>query len=543
MSDILSGSDFQTGLGQLRLEGLLLPYGIIPGSVPGGDDFPSSRVKWDAYQWNPPGTFALGYAYRTGPWRGPFQTFMERLPDSRTNDFAYRVWSAGDPPATPGPTDADMVPTGWSRGFIAPRSWYIGRKILRIEADRALTDPDPDASVKPTWDEILTALFRARLRGAVNEVLLEYEFFSEGYPSFRPSLLSVICEDRIRRHAFNAKSPTHEHHIREGLQQSGEADDTAKLSRMFAHREFLKARYHEIKGWVQSKVAVGTEASIVAINELFEKLSSPEDNDLWTGATWIPPGETEPFTAYDQIPPYRDEAPPGKPPVELKVEFLARAGTTYHYRLIVTAAAEIHLHATVDAVSFPVNPIVTERGAVVEFTAEAPRGTPTFMVTATASPYGEEKTATLETEGDDELAMGAALTATAAEALWQPADPPLVPPAFVVSGRQSYARHLRLVATSSQIEFRTSSRATSGFVGSASGPEMIHAWEVGGSLRIRAAGGTLTVPAPNVPGIFHPDPNEPYVWRVQGQEVEFVAFVAAVEAAADKTATVELLLP
>ena len=46
--------DIQRAVNHILSPGFRLPYGVMPGSFPGGEDSEFDEARWLAYQWNPP---------------------------------------------------------------------------------------------------------------------------------------------------------------------------------------------------------------------------------------------------------------------------------------------------------------------------------------------------------------------------------------------------------------------------------------------------------------------------------------------------------
>ena len=156
--------------------GLSLPYGLIPGSYPGGIvAVAADAAAWGAYAWNPPQYMRAGEVCRIGPWRALRLVPHPRNPSALFNEVAYLDVDlhAGPPapPDLPPPTGADVLPAGWRALPEEFPAWSVARLIWRVPAAQALDEPDPDAAPKPTWDALLAAERAARL-GALPGALI-----------------------------------------------------------------------------------------------------------------------------------------------------------------------------------------------------------------------------------------------------------------------------------------------------------------------------------------------------------------------------------
>ena len=157
----------QAALGHL---GLRLPYGLLPGSYPGGLVAVAADAEaWDAYGWNPPQYMRAGAACRIGPWQGLRPVPRPRSASAVYNEFAYR--NADVPPALPEPTGAAALPPGWQALPESFPAWSCARFVYRVPPARALAKPDPEAALKPTWSALVAALAGARL-GTLPDALI-----------------------------------------------------------------------------------------------------------------------------------------------------------------------------------------------------------------------------------------------------------------------------------------------------------------------------------------------------------------------------------
>ena len=156
--------------------GLRLPYGLIPGSYPGGVVAVAADAEtWDAYAWNPPAYMRQGAVCRIGPWRALRLVPHPREPGALYDEVAYldADFSAGPPapPDLPGPTRADVLQAGWSALPEEFPAWSVARRVHRVAVAQALDGPDPDAAPKPTWAALVAAERAARL-GALPAALI-----------------------------------------------------------------------------------------------------------------------------------------------------------------------------------------------------------------------------------------------------------------------------------------------------------------------------------------------------------------------------------
>ena len=156
--------------------GLRLPYGLLPGSFPGGVvAVAADAAAWAAYAWNPPQYMRAGAVCRIGPWRALRLVPHPRNPSALFNEVAYldADLRAGPPapPALPLPTGACVLPAGWRALPDAFPAWSVARLVWRVPAARALAGPDPAAADKPTWAALVAAERAARL-GALPAALI-----------------------------------------------------------------------------------------------------------------------------------------------------------------------------------------------------------------------------------------------------------------------------------------------------------------------------------------------------------------------------------
>ena len=163
----------QAALGRI---GLRLPYGLLPGSCPGGAvEVAADAATWDAYAWNPPQYMRAGAICRIGPWRALRLVPHPRNPGALYDEVAYldADFSAGPPapPDLPPPTGADVLPAGWRALPEEFPAWSVARRVHRVAVAQALDGPDPAAAPKPTWDALVEAARAARL-GALPAALI-----------------------------------------------------------------------------------------------------------------------------------------------------------------------------------------------------------------------------------------------------------------------------------------------------------------------------------------------------------------------------------
>lgn len=230
---------------------------------------------------------------------------------------------------------------------------------------------DPNASPKPTWQELQDADAASAVSGWRRWLLRE---------------LRSHCEKLICDTVFGANGLTHEMQIRNRLTVSGRAEDQAKLDRMSQHRDQMRARYHEIKAYITSvplTQAGRTKADAWSRN-------TDDLTPLFTSASWTAPSETEPFEAFDMIPDYEDVAPDGPPPAELRLKYVTQDNLTYRFVLVSTAPATVTVTAIkADGQPFSedLDDFIFERAGKRELTLTLSRAGG-LTVTATASPYG-----------------------------------------------------------------------------------------------------------------------------------------------------------
>ena len=119
--------------------GLALPYGLLPGSYPGGVvEVATDEATWQAYRWNPPEYMRAGALYRIGPWRALRLTPHPRNPGALYNEFAYldAAFTAG-PPAPPARTRIATAYVG-TPNRIEEITWRLnGRATAAQDAERA----------------------------------------------------------------------------------------------------------------------------------------------------------------------------------------------------------------------------------------------------------------------------------------------------------------------------------------------------------------------------------------------------------------------
>lgn len=156
--------------------GIALPYGLPPGSFPGGMKNSWTKVEWTSYRWNPPQFMQRGWVYELGEWTGPFLVVAELVSDHLFQDFAYSGSNITVRPALPAPTSDGVYPAGWASVFPGSVTWAIARRRKAVTAQQALSDRDPSASQKPTWKKLETAfgpamliVHRGRLRLEIRE--------------------------------------------------------------------------------------------------------------------------------------------------------------------------------------------------------------------------------------------------------------------------------------------------------------------------------------------------------------------------------------
>lgn len=137
-----------------------------------------------------------------------------------------------------------------------------------------ITGIDLEASEKPKLTEILTAW--ARTGGPIAQ--------AQAKANCRDH-----CRNRITRKAYIADDLADEHLKR--LRLAG----TATLTRMDKWREHYRTRYREIAWWIDSRTV--DQGMIDRFNS-----ANWMADELWDGATWIPPGESAPFDDHEAVP-------------------------------------------------------------------------------------------------------------------------------------------------------------------------------------------------------------------------------------------------
>jgi len=142
-------------------QGLKLPYSVMAGSIAGGLRPIRLQGEYEAYGWNPPEYLVPGHVVDAGGWRGFFTIADEARAKPQPynyelNEYAYRatkpvheinrIWS-----------EPGKVPAGWKKAPPRFPCYGIGRRVVYVTEEQGFAKPDPDASPKPTWDEILNA--------------------------------------------------------------------------------------------------------------------------------------------------------------------------------------------------------------------------------------------------------------------------------------------------------------------------------------------------------------------------------------------------
>ena len=386
----MNEQEFSHAVAFLQEKRWVFPFYVHPGSFPGGwINVGEDKETWDAYEYNPPEYLRPGFLFRVGAWGAvdPYGT-----PPAEDPRFQH-IWQAMVPgmpvaPEQPAPTGTMEIPEGWLLDDLELPAWSCRRRIRRV-GDSGETeghsDSDSDASPKPTYEELLAA--------ADGYVVNSVQFVGKRF-------LRLFVEKQICEAVFGANNITHEMQIRDRLQNSGEVEELARAN---GHRDHWRGRYHEVMAWIdalpysaEGKAKAEAWQAVAPVD--LELTVDPAFMALFTGATWTPPGEAEPFDAYHLIPAYRDSVLEGMPPVELKLREVLRLASSIRYEVLVTAAATVKVTADNPAVVVP-EPFITERAAKVEFDVMFSRGTSAFTITVATAPYGEAKTASLLGEG------------------------------------------------------------------------------------------------------------------------------------------------
>ena len=183
-------------------------------------------------------------------------------------------------------------------------------------------DPDPDASPKPTWAEIVAAA-RAYDTDRVRQnshVLLTRETANR-----RQQAVGLIAgASSVDGAALSAMLK---------LAATGSEEDRERLETIHACHDFLTHREAEIRHWLAT-----------ATLEQMEATDNLTAEHLWSDAWWTPPGASEPFADHAMVT-LPDEPPVLPPPVALALE-LADSAITITPAGAVTLAVEIAVIAS-----------------------------------------------------------------------------------------------------------------------------------------------------------------------------------------------------
>ena len=241
-----------------------------------------------------------------------------------------------------------------------------------------LLDVDPRASPKPTWEEII----------ATARLVVEREV--EIVRKRRLRVLRNHCEKRICDKAFGANSLVHEIQIRNRLSLTNGQIELKTLLEMNKWRDHYRARYHEIKAWLNS----APSSDVDSIENLGFRMNFSRD-DQWNGATWMKTYPNEIFDAHEDVPEYVDNVPmASSPPFDLELSHIgATAGTigVHEFKIKGTTKATIELSADAADIVFKPVQIMLPRAGSARFTATGSSSVAsgrTIKITATASPYG-----------------------------------------------------------------------------------------------------------------------------------------------------------
>ena len=216
------------------------------------------------------------------------------------------------------------------------------------------------------------------------------------------------CEKRICDTAFGANSLVHEIQIRNRLLMVNNQIERNTLLEMNRWRDHLRARYHEIKHWLQGLPY--TDENFTLIHKFppgyyFDPAYLITDDpahlivgdSMWLHALWIVPNTDETFDDHDNIPNYVDNPPmASSPPFDLIFFYTgAITGTPtggHGFKVKATAKSIIELTADASDITFAPTFINLDRAGSATFTAigMAQAMSRTITITAKTSPYGVE---------------------------------------------------------------------------------------------------------------------------------------------------------
>ena len=374
-------------------------------------------------------------------------------------------------------------------------------------------NPDPNASTKPTYEELLNAFYAYR-----------FTFLSESVVDQARD----FCEEIITIHAYGAhvkeydrnasEAHDHEMHIRKRLEESIDPNDLVILKKMNDHRDHLRFRYHEIKHLVQS-----LEANKENVSFLEEIQSSIRNMELWEGATFTITGMTEPFFDHDNVPEYVHRVPENPPPFNMTIERERKDGSRHFFKVKTTAKAEVSLSTDQPGfVSGMPSQLTLKRAGSSAFESVISRFAPTLTIKASAAPYGEtvESSKQIRSSNDHSYLAVPGYDGPSATIEW-PDLSILITDA--ITQTRAYLRSLWL-NDQGTVAMRLSS-TTSQEDSWDAGPSFIASWLDNGSISLMNENGDeLILTAPNAIGNTMQDSTEPYLWTVRNL-TEVQAFI------------------
>lgn len=453
---------------------------------------------------------------------------------------------------------------------------------------------DPTAGAKPSWDDLVLASREAGL-----------EFFRT---TFLRRLRSH-CERRIAETIYGARNRDHEAQIRNRLRASTVEADQAKLLTMDRWRTHYRERYHQMKQWmngladgeinpqkvfllftlhqgyVPSQVTTQHAQPPTAPNDggmgavsmqqtagdtldrsdsrgfgfrgseedIEDRFHVMEDDAYWTGATWTPPGDTDRYDGYEEVPEYDDRAPVVQPPYELSAGDVTAGqfdndGTTLDIPVFNSKRAQI-------------TPVLTNGAAFQEGTPGVVVGQPTQAVDRRAGNWGTRvkvpnggAEASISYEAAN-YGISKKISVTTAGGIWSIGTPDrydevegaiewndiavAIPGNLVVGGQTAYLRYLRLNGTSGGIW--TGLAPTPDGDSQASRIELVDNLVVTGLFNLVSAAGVLPVPAPRSPRNVTLSGLNPYTWVMEASAKEpLYAFIADLDRQTDKSVRLDI---
>ena len=146
----------------------------MPGATIGRDINPApDAATWNAYDWDgPPPYLRPDFVYKIGAWRGPMVVLGAVQPSEAFNDFAYRLKIDDVGPGLPVSAGINDPPAGWDATTETFPAWAIARELRRVGEANGISDPDPDAGPKPTYDGLVVAAAEAHVENTRNAIAL-----------------------------------------------------------------------------------------------------------------------------------------------------------------------------------------------------------------------------------------------------------------------------------------------------------------------------------------------------------------------------------